>query len=234
MDTPRQTPPDRFHRRLLTALLLGDAVLILLYVTLGGLVVLGTLSEIPDWLALGKEASLPEVWNYIKWASIAALLFATSLRGGPVWTFPMAFVFLIILADDSLGIHENAGPALATFLPESLRGMAQAELAVFGLLGLVVLGLFAIAWRLAARTRAPGPGPGLLFGLIAVLGFFAVVVDFLHDSIPMGLIWYSIWVVIEDGGEMIVASLILSHVSGAIWLPNRARSAAISATNLRT
>lgn len=204
-----------FHPRLLAVLLAGDAVFVAIYLALGLTVVSGGLPDIPDILALGKEGSVPEIWNYLKWASIALLLLGTALRGGPRWTIPMALVFAIILADDSLAIHEHLGPALAPVLPDALKGMAGSEAIAFGLLGLVVLGLVIAAWRMGRHTE--GPGPRTLLWLLAALGFFVVGVDVLHDTIPMGLVAYSLMVIVEDGGETVVASLMLAHVYGAIW-----------------
>lgn len=221
-----------FNHRLLAVLLAGDAVFVAIYLALGLLVVAGNLTEIPDILALGKELSLPEIWNYLKWVSVAFLLALTALRGGPRWTIPMVLVFAIILADDSLAIHEHLGPALAPILPDAIHGMAGSEATAFALYGLAILGLVIAAWRMRRPTDTSGPGT--LLWLLALLGLFVVIVDVLHDSIPMGLVAYSLVVIVEDGGEMVVASLILAHVFGAVWLPTRAHSAAMSATDLRT
>jgi hypothetical protein len=214
-----------FNYRLLAVLLAGDAVFVAIYLALGLLVVAGHLAEIPDILALGKELSLPEIWNYLKWVSVVLLLALTALRGGPRWTIPMALVFLIILADDSLAIHEHLGPALAPVLPDAISGMAGSEATAFALFGLAILGLVIGAWRMRRPTDTPGPGT--LLWLLAALGFFVVGVDVLHDTIPMGLVAYSLMVIVEDGGEMAVASLILAHVTGAVWLPTRALSAGV-------
>jgi hypothetical protein len=216
-----------FHLRLLAVLLAGDAVFVAIYLALGLLVVAGHLAEIPDILALGKELSLPEIWDYLKWVSVVLLLASAALRGGPRWTIPMTPVFAIILADDSLAIHEHLGPALAPILPDAIHGMAGSEATAFALYGLAILGLVIAAWRMRRPTDTPGLGT--LLWLLALLGLFVVGVDVLHDTIPMGLVAYSLVVIVEDGGEMVVASLILAHVFGAVWLPTRALSAGVDA-----
>jgi hypothetical protein len=204
-----------FDIRLLRALWTVDAIFILGYIALGVLVVMDVIPAIPDILSLGRDWGLPEMFGYLKWVVGIVLLGKTALRDGSRWPMALGVAFLIIVADDALMIHENLGGTVGRMLPDAMNTTAISELVSFGLVGISLLAAIAVAF--AAAGQRDRRKILTITGLIAALSFFAVVIDMAHESFTMGLVGYSIWVVVEDGGEMLLASALLAYVYRSIW-----------------
>ena len=190
---------------LLLLLLAGD----LFFVTMFGLLGLGIISD--PGFALIHDSSYAETFQYVKlfWLVMCFTLLVYVTREKLYALF--AVVFLFLLADDYLQIHERAGEALADVLhlPNAfmLNSYDFGELMVFSLYGVVFLPAFALAYR--ASSAATRRNAATLFEFVMALAFFAVVVDLLHAlHLPYAL-RHSIGAV-EDGGEMMA-------VSGMFW-----------------
>ena len=159
--------------------------------------------------SLTEDGGYSEIYQYAKWAGIAALMFmAAQLRPGrgfEVW----GLFGLFLLADDALQIHERVGDWVNLWLPFTpafnLRREDVGELASSLVAGLGFLALLAVACREAADGfRHATYGFAVLVGLLAVVG---VGVDLAHAALEPGPAWNTALTVLEDGGELIVASV---------------------------
>jgi hypothetical protein len=203
---------DQDSNRILILFLLVDIVLIALH---GGHHYLG----IPrgDLFSIEWELGYGEIFQYIKEFWIVSLLALRSLGSGrfrlAVQGLNLAWglLFLYLLADDSLRIHETLGGMLAqelglsTWLGEKAQDLG--ELSVSAIAALVLFGL--IAWAYRHSSKADRQISMHLSRLLAGLVLCGVVVDTIHSLIPGSL---ATWAILEDGGEMIVMSLMISYV----------------------
>ncbi len=176
----------------------------------------GLAPEIPSIFVISRDWALPEGFNYLKWLVIIAALLRIALRDHCGTAFAWALVFLMILADDSMQIHETVGWLIgegaglqAQFLMEPAD---QGELVVFGLMGLSVMLLtgFSFARAGSASRKLNGFYAAIIIGL----GFFGVGIDLIHQTIvhfserhPSAEFLKHVFALLEDGGEMLVASV---------------------------
>lgn len=189
----------------LFGLLAADALFVLLHV----LQISGTLSD--PRLLLSWDHGYAELFGYAQAATATTLLFLVYRRRAEAVYLAWSLVLVAVIADDALIIHERVAHALAPRLPLPSRlGPSPqniTELVVLGAIGAALLVL--IAWahrRSGAQARADSRG---LLLLLAVLGFFVVVVDRMHAALAGGA--GDVAGILEDGGELIVLSLILAY-----------------------
>src|SRR5690606_30380779 len=124
---------DRHATRLLLLLLGTDAVLVALHV------VYYLTPYLDARFDLGQEGGWPECFGYLKYLTIAILFEsvrrATRCHGYFAWTL----VFVVLLADDALQVHETLGRLIAGHLgiepPFNLRRQDLGELAAAAVLG---------------------------------------------------------------------------------------------------
>jgi hypothetical protein len=204
---------DRYWSPVLLLLLLAADLLFV------GLQVLHSFGYAGDpRFSLGAERGYAEIYQYVKFFWTAALLswFAVETREG---LYGMgALLFAYFLLDDALGIHENAGFTMAEGLgvPSvlGLRGQDLGELGVSVLVGLFFLGLGGWAYR-RGTPRARQLGRFVVMGVVA-LAVFGIGADLLHQLAESRWPWTDLpLVVMEDGGEMIVVSVITWFVYAA-------------------
>lgn len=164
-------------------------------------------------LNIEKDHGYPETFQYLKyfWASILCVVLAVKSR---VWQFlAWALLFIYLLADDSLTLHEQAGTFIAAHLnftpPWGLRTQDVGELVSALGTALVLFIPLALAFvkgsprfRLASLHLAQ---------LVLVLASFGVLVDLLHMTVQSGWRLKFILAFVEDGGEMIAASALLAY-----------------------
>lgn len=198
----------RFAGRVLVALVLVDAVFVFLHV-LHRLKV-GPFADLS--FDLTRDGGHPEVFQYLKALTIAAVLAALAWRHRSATFGVWALVFLYLALDDALSIHERGGARLAGALALSpawgLRAIDLGELIVLAATACAVA-LAVAALMLRGRAGLRRVSRDLLV-LLALLAAFGVGVDALH-AIAMGHGWLGLGMV-EDGGEMLVMSLIVAHV----------------------
>jgi hypothetical protein len=169
-------------------------------------------------MSLEQDHGYPEVYQYIKWLWIILLLIFASVKRRSMYFSAWVFVYIYLLLDDSLEIHERVGAlfegSLSLVPPLGLRLQDIGELAVTGTAGLILLFFISLAYWHGPQTFKKMSIDMLL--MIFALAFFGVFVDMLHVITYMAdqISWKvsAVLAVIEDGGEMIVASLILFYV----------------------
>jgi hypothetical protein len=163
-------------------------------------------------LSIEADNSYPEVFQYLKFLWLALLLALLAWRNRALGYLPWGALFLYLLLDDVLRLHEDGGAALsdAWQLPAllGLRSKDLGELAVSALAALALLPPIALAWRRGdAGLRCLSRRLALLLGLLVLVG---IGLDLLATALrPVGLPRLLLGT-LEDGGEMVVASLMLA------------------------
>ncbi|MBA1274513.1 hypothetical protein [Stutzerimonas azotifigens] len=193
-------------------------VVMLVFADLGFVVLhlINSLTPFPNdpLFSLEKDRGYPEVFQYLKWFWIVLLFgYLALLRRSPTY-LAWAMVFAYFLADDALALHERVGALFAVHLdiapPFGLRVEDVGELAASAAMGVLLLAL--VCWGyLAGRPAFKKISHDTLL-LIGALVFFGVGFDMAHIIIPLGEAGDLLFSVLEDGGEMLVASATLGYV----------------------
>jgi hypothetical protein len=161
--------------------------------------------------SLGAERGYAEVYQYVKFFWTAFILgWFTLEKREAVYVVGM-LLFLYLLFDDSLTIHETVGGSLVDLfsLPSAfgLRGQDFGELGVSAMAGIFFLASGWVAYR-HSGAFARRVGFYLLAGVFA-LAIFGVGMDLAHQLLASRFSWIDTpLVVLEDGGELIVVSAI--------------------------
>lgn len=167
-----------------------------------------------SFYSLGRDSGYPEIYQFLKWFWIIILVAYVSILRRSFSYIAWGLVFTYFLCDDALSIHEGVGKHIAENLtltpPLGLRLQDLGELAVSATAGMILLSLLIWAYRMGSQAFKKMSQDMSL--LILALVFFGVIVDMAHISIELGWKVDFILGVIEDGGEMLVASLILWYV----------------------
>ena len=159
------------------------------------------------------DRSYIELFGYVKLLAATALLFYVWVtRRVAVYGVWMVVLFVLV-ADDAFLWHERVGNQLdgALGLPEisALRGQDLGELLFFAGVALVLGSLL-----VGAYLRAPSAAKRfsrVLFGLVLLLAFFAVVVDLFHvvaaqadsEKLVVDLLGF-----VETSGELLAMMLL--------------------------
>lgn len=160
---------------------------------------------------IGADRSYGEFLQYVKdlWAIVLLAVIARQRRAGvyAAWIIVVAY----LLVDDAFLLHERGGVLIGDLVSGAPSWAAHAgELVIVGSAGLVLAIVVALAHRRAAAAdRAVST---VLIVLFAALIFFGVVVDGLPHLLFSGATMPAAVTVVEDGGEMIVLSLIVGHL----------------------
>jgi hypothetical protein len=156
---------------------------------------------------IGSDHSYAEMFGYAKGAMLVALLIATYSLSRRWLYLIWAGVFLYVLLDDALLIHERLGRAVAG--PSSSRwDWDMGQLAVWMLVGTILL---AIAVAGLAHSSGQDRTNGILLLLaLAALGFFAVVVDLVHVIFRSSFQGANLlFTILEEGGEQLALTIAL-------------------------
>lgn len=176
--------------------------------------------------SISTDGSYSEVYQYIKELWITALLILLSrFRKNPLF-LSWAFLFLYLLLDDSLGIHENLGNLLAKLTglhgAYGLRPEDFGELAVSLFFGGLIFGSICLLHLLSGPPDRQLSS--FLFVLVLLLIFFGLLLDMV-DIIIYQSAGVDIFNAIEDAGEMVVMSAIawftFSATPETLTLPDR-------------
>jgi hypothetical protein len=163
---------------------------------------------------LDIDLSYSEFYQYVKylWAIILfiTLLIATKIKSYVAWII----VFAFFLGDDAFRVHENLGLVISEIFelnpPLEMRPRDVGELVVFGSFGIVLSAVLAWSYFRGSAVFRKVSNDLLLF--IIPLVFVGVLVDAVHAALDLGRLAYLAFVLIEDGGEMVVMSLALWYI----------------------
>jgi hypothetical protein len=207
-DAETDTPHERY--RFLIMLLITDAVFIILH-----LIYVYTPHLNRVVFSLTYPGSHSEFFQYIKELWIAVLFMVLALQHRKGMYALLSLLFLYLLFDDSFEFHENFGAVVAEFFnfqpAFGLRGVDFGELAVSAVFGGLFLIAIAITYRLSDEVTRRVTRITLV--LLAALVFFGVFLDMVEviNPDPAGS---RVLRVIEEGGELVVMSVITWFVFG--------------------
>lgn len=160
--------------------------------------------------SLDQERGYSEIFQYIKEYWIALLLGALAVKQRSALYLGWSLLFFYLLLDDSLTIHEILGAIISEKLGLqgvfNLRALDFGELIVSAGVGLFFLFFLAISYRFASRI--PRETSKSLIIMFLVLAVFGIAVDMLHSMLRFSLFWDPLLAMLEDGGEMVVMSVI--------------------------
>jgi hypothetical protein len=192
------------HPKLLTLLWLADAAFIALHLLH---VYTDLLPSRQFWLSLPRGYG--EFFQYTKFLWISALFLALGARYRRPIYFVLALAFLYLLIDDSFEFHEIFGGYLADFfqLPAlfGLRARDLGELLVSATFGGLLLAAGGLAYAVSSPFERQIARAVLL--MVLALALFGVVFDMLEIITP-GEGASRVLALLEEGGELLVASLI--------------------------
>lgn len=163
----------------------------------------------PSRFYVSTDGGYPEMFQYIKEAGIAAGFVGLSMKRRCRMYLVWSALFLYVVFDDALKIHESVGLFLGTHfhVPAvmGLRAKDLGELLVMGSVGALFLALMALTYFEAAPSEKR-----ITWSLLALLGILAVFGAGL-DMVAMAL--DSKWLeFVEDAGEMLAVSAIVWYV----------------------
>jgi hypothetical protein len=186
--------------------------------------------------SLERDRGYAEYFQYTKlyWIVLLSALLWLKHRAGLFAGWLVVFASLLV--DDMFSVHESGGARAAAALGLApvlgLRAQDVGELLVTAVAGIAILarlGLGHLRADPAARALS-----GRLLGMLAALACVGVGADMLHQAFADGAVGQTL-VVLEDGGELLVVSAIVSIMVGAALAPPRAAvSASILAGALPT
>jgi len=196
---------EKASTKVLLLLLLADFAFLLAHV----IYTMDLLSN--DIYSIDSDGGYAEMFQYIKEYWIVIILFVIAIRRKHIIYFAWSSLFMYFLLDDSLKIHESFGIYLAKYFEFQplfrLRAQDFGELSVSILFGIILFTFIGVSLlfsdNIAKRISKH------LFLLVIAVAFFGVIIDMLHSIIPWG---ESLFGFIEDGGEMLVMSIIVWYV----------------------
>lgn len=165
--------------------------------------------------SLERDRGYSEIFQYVKEYWSALLLGFLAIQARSLLYLSWSGLFFYLLLDDSMKIHERLGSFISkefSFSPMfGLRAIDLGELTVSALVGLFFLAAIAINYRWGDRFSKKVSKS--LIKLLFALAFFGIVVDMLHiglSRLPLvGRFFDRLLGIVEDGGELIVMSLIV-------------------------
>lgn len=196
---------EKVSTKVLFLLLLSDFAFMLVH----GIYTMDLVSN--DIYSIDTDGGYAEMFQYIKEYWIVVILFVLAIRRKHIIYFAWSSLFMYFLLDDSLKIHETFGTYLVNYFEFQpmfqLRAQDLGELGVSILFGLLLFTFISASYlfsdNVAKRISKH------LFILVISVAFFGVIVDMLHTIIPWGKTLFGF---IEDGGEMLVMSIIVWYV----------------------
>jgi hypothetical protein len=160
---------------------------------------------------VGYDHGYGEIFLYAQELLIIFMLLFLAVNRRVALYFGWSLLFCFFLIDDAFRIHEYFGETIAqkySLQPfMGLRSIDFGELVSTGVFGISLVLLVLVIWRQCHDAEALCFSR-FMFLFILGLGFFGVFVDMFDVVFD-----YRIFSLIEDGGEMIVMSLIFWFVS---------------------
>lgn len=218
-------------RTLLTWFIAGDISFILIHGIGFTLLVAGVIKYLPEYLQVTEDRSIPEYFNYLKWFIVTVSLIWIAVRDRTWIPFCWGLIFLYVLFDDSFQLHETLGGLVSQRLgfvtSLDLSPQDLGEILVFSVMGFAMIALYVAAIRIGKPELRSMSNWFLL--VFVGEGFFGVFIDAVHSIVLTDAgfhengVSFAIWLLsnalglMEDGGEMLVASLAVALTLAAPW-----------------
>ncbi|MBL4645341.1 MAG: hypothetical protein COA52_18800 [Hyphomicrobiales bacterium] len=211
-------------------LLVLDLLFIVIFLINGiSIALLGSGEKFPPFWSLAADYSAPEFFGYAKLLITSVLLFSVFKRSRIPIFASWAFIFFVLLLDDSLQLHEFGGEWVSGLMPDQ-QAWYGIQLHHFGELFIwAVLGLICLIVLVTGIVKSKGQASHYtrLF-LLAVFGLIlcGVVIDLLssfdfimhpENQTMMTQILHGVLIVAEDGGELVFMSL-AAAIAYFAWL----------------
>jgi hypothetical protein len=163
---------------------------------------------------LGKDLGLAEAYQYVKEYWIILLLTYMAWDKRKFVFVSWAILFVFILTDDMLQVHEQAGYLISGWLEilpaYKLRANDYGELIFEMAVGLIFLTILVVPYLFSDRKVKQICHHFVV--LLGVLVFFGVFFDMLHVMFDENVWMFNVLGFIEDGGEMITISVFCWYV----------------------
>ena len=172
----------------------------------------GRLFGIVDGEQFSVEADrgYPELYQYVKILAFSILFAAVSVRTKDLGYAVFALLSVYLFLDDAFQIHEISGVHVTSLLgikpALGLRAQDFGEIIVTAMAACVFLP--AIAYFFLRGDDGFRAACRHIVLLLVALVFFGVVVDMFHVALNLGWKVTFLLGVVEDGGEMVVISLL--------------------------
>jgi len=203
-------------KKLLLKLFFIDLIFVVIHISVCLVYYLGYIENFGDYnfLVLTQDKSFAEIFQYFKYALFIGITIYLIIKEKSYAYISWILLFLFMLLDDSLSLHEFAGEYLAgkyNFQPKfELRAVDFGELIFMALAGLIVLFTLGMTYFKSGavfRKRTHS----ILF-LLGFLVLFGVGFDMLHEILGENLKVGFVIGLIEDGGEMIIVTIMVCYV----------------------
>ena len=179
--------------------------------------------------SVASDASLPEIYQGFKQLGIVGLLIVMGWHSRELRYGSWVLLFVYLFCDDLFRIHESQGDGIADWMDSrgivpwlGLRSQDYGELIFLAIVFTILLGLIAACYWLGKplrqqiqrrRKQAFRQSTGDLMRFLLLLSLFGVGIDFLHSLLAFNQITDRLLSFIEDGGEMLVVSLMTSYLA---------------------
>ncbi|MCZ6702981.1 MAG: hypothetical protein O6940_08075 [Ignavibacteria bacterium] len=164
-------------------------------------------------LSIERDFGFAEMFQYIKAYWIGLMLLWLALKRRSFLFFGWSQLFIYLLFDDALQIHEKGGNILARdFNLQPILGLRAQDIGELGIVLIVGVAFLAIIGisHYFSEQRLREISKRIAILLVALV-FFGVFIDMIHSMFSHTRVNYLL-VLIEDGGEMVVMSLITWYV----------------------
>ncbi|MFT5735796.1 MAG: hypothetical protein ACI9SG_000127 [Maribacter sp.] len=208
-------------KKLFLWIFLIDLIFVAIHFVTGLLYYLGFIEDIGEYgfLVLTQDESYAEMFQYIKYVALIVmtvyLIILEKSYSYASWTL----LYLFFLLDDSLSLHEKAGEFLVqkhNFKPMlGLRAVDLGELTFMAAMGVVVLSVLSITYFTGSIIFKKRTITCLI--LLGFLMVFGIGFDMVHVIFGENLIVNFVIGLIEDGGEMIIVTLMVCYTYQLIY-----------------
>jgi hypothetical protein len=204
---------EKESHKLLFVFIMTDILFIIIHVLHSWLSSIGLFYH-PSF-SLAQDRGYAELFQYIKEFWIVMLLIVLAIRASTLLYFCWSLLFGYFLVDDSFGVHETIGNRLTSTLGSAelfgLGAQKFGELFASGFFGLLFLLAIGVSYYVN-DDREAREFSRYVFAMIGVLIIFGIVTGLFQGIAPDRSIWQAILRTIEEGGEMLVMSVIVVFV----------------------
>ncbi|MEM7594404.1 MAG: hypothetical protein AAF383_23335 [Cyanobacteria bacterium P01_A01_bin.83] len=170
-------------------------------------------------LLLTQDQGYGEIFQYIKELWIMLLLGFGFWQRKKMIFMSWSLFYGYLLLDDALIIHEKIGAVVSNSLgfqeAFNLRAIDFGEVFVSAVVAMCFLLL--IGWGYTKAKSIERKYSNILVLLLLALAIPGIVFDLLQVMMNNNAVLYSIFALLEDGGEHIIMSLILAFVYSIDW-----------------